>query len=204
MLQVNAAKPEVRSLLSARNELAGYLSRKRVIQQTRKAQSSQVARTQKSSRSPRPSQTKGLASSGMVPSGIPLAVDMEDLSILPPTTENPRECRTCYASDGCMLYRKVSECASTQSRSKADNHAPGTDCGERRNRSGRPSGRNLRSQGRSSHRRRCRILYEVGEFGHARGTGYHPEQESDMDYDSPRAREVRKVSRRSLTALTCE
>jgi DNA replication ATP-dependent helicase Dna2 len=29
-------------------------------------------------------------------------------SFLPPTIDHPRECKTCYAVDACMLYRKVS------------------------------------------------------------------------------------------------
>lgn len=111
MLEVKAAKPEIRSLLAARNELAGYLARKRVVQETRRARASQSLAglgAQKSQISPRKSQRAINTQEGMVPSGIPL--DMEDIGILPPTVENPRDCRNCYASDGCMLYRKVREC----------------------------------------------------------------------------------------------
>lgn len=28
-------------------------------------------------------------------------------SFLPPTIDSPRECKTCYAVDTCMLFRKV-------------------------------------------------------------------------------------------------
>jgi hypothetical protein len=108
MLEVKAAKPEMRSLLAARNELAGYLARKRVVQETRRARVSQSLgglATQKSQPSPGNWQRAVNTQEGMVPSGIPL--DIEDVAILPPTVENPRDCRNCYASDGCMLYRKV-------------------------------------------------------------------------------------------------
>lgn len=108
MLEVKAAKPEIRSLLAARNELAGYLSRKRVVQEARRAQASQAnaSGTRKAQPSPSKSQRALNSQGAMVPSGIPL--DIEDVGILPPTTENARECRNCYANDGCMLYRKVS------------------------------------------------------------------------------------------------
>lgn len=33
--------------------------------------------------------------------------DVDNFQFLPPTIDNPRECRTCYAVDSCMLYRKV-------------------------------------------------------------------------------------------------
>jgi DNA replication ATP-dependent helicase Dna2 len=32
---------------------------------------------------------------------------IEDLAFLPPTIDNARECKMCYAVDSCMLYRKV-------------------------------------------------------------------------------------------------
>ena len=110
MLEVKAARPEIRSLLAARNELAGYLARKRIVQETRRARASQKSEhgTQKTQLSPHKSQRAGNTQEiGMMPSGIPL--DIEDIGILPPTTDNPRDCRSCYASDGCMLYRKASQ-----------------------------------------------------------------------------------------------
>ena len=33
--------------------------------------------------------------------------DVEDAVFLPPTIDHPRECRSCYAVDSCMLYRKA-------------------------------------------------------------------------------------------------
>ncbi|ORX38549.1 AAA domain-domain-containing protein, partial [Kockovaella imperatae] len=33
--------------------------------------------------------------------------EIEDTAFLPPTIDHPKECRTCYAVDTCMLYRKT-------------------------------------------------------------------------------------------------
>lgn len=33
---------------------------------------------------------------------------IEDAGYLPPTINHARECKSCYAVDSCMLYRKVS------------------------------------------------------------------------------------------------
>jgi DNA replication ATP-dependent helicase Dna2 len=43
---------------------------------------------------------------------------IEDLAYLPPTIDNARECKMCYAVDSCMLYRKVRH--HHESRSRAD------------------------------------------------------------------------------------
>lgn len=90
LLEVAAAKPEVRSLLSGRNELAGYMSRKRILQERSKT---------------KPSASQKSASGTQ---SVPLsAMDIEELPVLPWTIDDPRECRSCYANEGCMLYRKV-------------------------------------------------------------------------------------------------
>jgi DNA replication ATP-dependent helicase Dna2 len=75
ILRVAANKNEIRSLIAQRNDLATYLSRKRVL-----------------------------------PGSKPATTDAEpvdNLAFLPPTIDHPRECKTCYASDSCMLYRRV-------------------------------------------------------------------------------------------------
>lgn len=98
ILRVEAKPNEIRALIIARNELAGYLSAKRKV-----------------------------PSSWMVAPSLPLRrgiqsdtsefhakadpeTDIEDTGtgqFLPATIDNPRECRSCYAVDSCMLYRKV-------------------------------------------------------------------------------------------------
>lgn len=47
------------------------------------------------------------------------AVQVET-AFLPPTIDNARECKTCYAVDSCMLYRKVSVTPGDERVSKAD------------------------------------------------------------------------------------
>ena len=34
-------------------------------------------------------------------------LDLEDAGFLPPTIDSAKECKSCYAVDTCMLYRKV-------------------------------------------------------------------------------------------------
>ncbi|KAJ9091006.1 hypothetical protein QFC19_009302 [Naganishia cerealis] len=152
VLEVPAATGEIRSLLMARNELAGYAARKRVRQERDKlergSQASQVRSTPNCSKlsvSVRPitarpavvgageleeadnddddefnhmddilpdlegalDSSAETARAQLQPTGISLTRDMEELSILPPTIDNERECARCYASDACMLYRRA-------------------------------------------------------------------------------------------------
>lgn len=132
ILQVPAAIGEVRSLLMSRNEMAGYASRKRVRQERQKVErGSQLSQ----GRTQPPPDKKVLdahtegddadefaflddalpnlhivneAETGLCATGIALTADVEELPILPPTIDNERECSRCYASDACMLYRRVS------------------------------------------------------------------------------------------------
>ncbi|WWC63257.1 uncharacterized protein I303_105857 [Kwoniella dejecticola CBS 10117] len=78
ILRVEAKQNEIRALIIARNELADWLSIKRRIPK----------------------------SSVPVESGALQVEDVED-SFLPPTIDNPKECKSCYAVDSCMLYRKT-------------------------------------------------------------------------------------------------
>lgn len=114
----------------SRNEMAGYASRKRVRQERAKiARPSQLsqARTQRPTKKEQPESEDGDASefahlddalptlhiagetieTGMRATGIALTADVEELPILPPTIDDERECSKCYASDACMLYRRV-------------------------------------------------------------------------------------------------
>ena len=77
ILRVEARPNEIRALIMARNELAGWISRQRSLVK------------------PEP----------QVSSDAP--VHFEDAMFLPPTIDNARECKSCYAVDSCMLYRKV-------------------------------------------------------------------------------------------------
>ncbi|WVR07485.1 hypothetical protein IAU60_004527 [Kwoniella sp. DSM 27419] len=79
ILRVEAKPNEIRALCIARNELADWLSKKRRV----------------------PKEAPGVSPTNASP-----VDDLED-AFLPPTLDNPRECRTCYAVDSCMLYRKA-------------------------------------------------------------------------------------------------
>ncbi len=109
LLQVPAAKGEVRSLLHTRNELAGYLARQRITRQNainatqaRKSQASQAGTQMKSS----PLKLGGFPV-GSTQAEKTTTAPMEELPFLPPTIDEPRTCRSCYSSDACMLYRKT-------------------------------------------------------------------------------------------------
>ncbi|KAK4689519.1 DNA replication ATP-dependent helicase/nuclease Dna2, partial [Tremellales sp. Uapishka_1] len=79
ILRVEARPNEIRALVIARNELAGYLNMKRMPQSRAREDS-------------------------VIP---PSQVDLEETPFLPATIDHPRECRTCHAVDTCMLYRKA-------------------------------------------------------------------------------------------------
>lgn len=142
VLEVPAATGEIRSLLMARNELAGYAARKRVRQEHDKLERKSQTYTQECKplvRLPLPDtihsavglveletsaddefahlddvlpdlhivDSLGTPQAGLQATGISLTRDMEESPILPPTIDNERECARCYASDACMLYRRV-------------------------------------------------------------------------------------------------
>ncbi|WRT68360.1 uncharacterized protein IL334_005336 [Kwoniella shivajii] len=79
ILRVEAKQNEIRALIVARNELADWLSKKR--------------------RLPKP------------PSAAEIEQKVEDVeeAFLPSTIDHVKECRSCYAVDSCMLYRKAIE-----------------------------------------------------------------------------------------------
>jgi DNA replication ATP-dependent helicase Dna2 len=79
ILRVEAKSNEIRALIIARNELAGWLAKQRTAW-------AELAPVQ-----PPPAEV----------------ADIED-TFLPPTIDHSRECKSCYAVDTCMLYRKVS------------------------------------------------------------------------------------------------
>lgn len=76
ILRVEARPNEIRALIMARNELAGWMSKRRSLDPVVE---------------------------------VPKSTDeaIEDIGYLPPTIDNARECKMCYAVDSCMLYRKV-------------------------------------------------------------------------------------------------
>ncbi|KAL6302085.1 Dna2-domain-containing protein [Sparassis latifolia] len=87
VVRVPAARNEVRALLVARNDMAGYMMRRI-----------------RGSRSQRNSADKKQSST---------VEDLEELpqseSFLPPTIDDVWQCGKCYALDTCMLYRKAVE-----------------------------------------------------------------------------------------------
>ena len=82
VLRVEAKENEIRALIMARNDLAHYLARQRSLPEP-------VLGTQ----------------------GTQYSFDdgLEDSGLLPPTIDHAKECRSCYAVDTCMLYRKVGQ-----------------------------------------------------------------------------------------------
>ena len=94
ILRVEARPNEIRALIMARNEIAAWMTRKRRIPPTPSAGEAEVAGSE-------------MAISVSVKKNTATA-DMEDLALLPPTIDHARECKSCYAVDSCMLYRKVS------------------------------------------------------------------------------------------------
>ena len=78
ILRVEARPNEIRALIMARNELAAWMSKRRSLDLT-----------------PLPNSKEREAT------------EVEDMVYLPPTIDNARECKMCYANDSCMLYRKV-------------------------------------------------------------------------------------------------
>ncbi|OCF42705.1 DNA replication ATP-dependent helicase Dna2 [Kwoniella heveanensis CBS 569] len=80
ILRVEAKANEIRALIIARNELADWLSKKRSLPKA----------------IPTDSYSSGWS-----------AVDDVEEAFLPPTIDHARECKTCYAVDSCMIYRKT-------------------------------------------------------------------------------------------------
>lgn len=86
ILRVEARPNEIRALIIARNELAHYMAKERSLD-------------------------GGASEPAQFVTGSPdtgTGHDDELETFLPPTIDNPRECKKCHAVDSCMLYRKVS------------------------------------------------------------------------------------------------
>ena len=84
VLRVEARPNEIRALIATRNELAHYLAKQRSLGTSSPLASSAASRSEECPET-----------------------DVE--SFLPPTIDDPRECKMCYASDTCMLFRKVGQ-----------------------------------------------------------------------------------------------
>lgn len=98
ILRVEAKVNEIRALILARNELASHLAQKRTVAT--------------SSTFDHPRGSAGVLQgdfdvSNARESPVKDDLNLEDIPFLPPSIDNPKECRTCYAVDSCMLYRKV-------------------------------------------------------------------------------------------------
>ncbi|KAI5119550.1 hypothetical protein M0805_008536 [Coniferiporia weirii] len=85
VIRVPSGWNEVRGLIMARNEMAGYLMRR--IRKTRgnKSEDNQSRESAESKN------------------------DQNERSFLPPTIDQERACSRCYAADACMLYKKAIE-----------------------------------------------------------------------------------------------
>jgi len=90
VLRVEARPNEIRALIVARNELAHFLAKKRSLDD-------------------------GAMTVSTLSDTVGEDPDHETKSFLPPTIDNRRECKMCYAVDTCMLYRKVGKKTETSS-----------------------------------------------------------------------------------------
>ena len=123
ILQIPAAKHELRSLIMARNTLAGYLARKRPPPSSApppvtadvavSASPTPVPEEADDARKKREEEEQEDALWAEMDAEMeveePVAVvEKERPSFLPPSIENAWVCKRCYQSDSCMLYRKVS------------------------------------------------------------------------------------------------
>lgn len=81
VVQVPVSRNELRGLIIARNEMAGYMARRHWKPKARGGHVQVEVEGEKSG-------------------------DVEE-AFLPPTIDDERTCKRCYTLDTCMLYRKV-------------------------------------------------------------------------------------------------
>ncbi|EPQ56685.1 hypothetical protein GLOTRDRAFT_75513 [Gloeophyllum trabeum ATCC 11539] len=95
VVKVPAARLELKGLILARNEIAGYMVRRHRVVGVKRAQNT----------------------------GHQAGDDLDSESFLPPTIDDERTCKRCYALDTCMLYRKAVERVEDHSSPIADIYA---------------------------------------------------------------------------------
>ncbi|OWZ77552.1 DNA replication ATP-dependent helicase Dna2 [Cryptococcus neoformans Bt85] len=98
ILRVEAKQNEIRALIMARNELAMYISKQR-----------KVPRHLPDGDRPVEILRRGVVKKEMLREDKreeKLETEVEE-AFLPPTIDNMRDCKMCYAVESCMLYRKV-------------------------------------------------------------------------------------------------
>ncbi|KAI0794807.1 DNA replication factor Dna2-domain-containing protein, partial [Abortiporus biennis] len=86
VVRVPRARNEIRGLIIARNELAGYMKRRMGVEKDWKLKKETVSKVQRDE-----------------------VGDVEDEPFLPPTIDDSRTCGRCFVLDTCMLYRKAVE-----------------------------------------------------------------------------------------------
>ncbi|KAG8887928.1 Tripartite DNA replication factor [Tulasnella sp. 332] len=98
LIRVNASRHDLRGLIISRNNTASYMMRRRP---TRDEDERQDAEVFDGADVPIPSSSQGL---------VPLVSQTREVEdFLPPTIDEEYICKNCYASEGCMLYRKAVE-----------------------------------------------------------------------------------------------
>lgn len=115
ILRVEAKQNEIRALIMARNELAMYMSKQRKVPK----------------HLPEDDRPVEILRGGVVKKELlkeekeekELEAEVEEV-FLPPTLDNMRDCRMCYAVESCMLYRKVSVLSSFRVSVLHDYHRP--------------------------------------------------------------------------------
>lgn len=99
ILRVEAKQNEIRALIMARNELAMYISKQRKVPKHLPEGNRPVEILRKSVVKKEMLKEEKREEK--------LETEVEE-AFLPPTIDNMRDCKMCYAVESCMLYRKVS------------------------------------------------------------------------------------------------
>ncbi|KAG8995284.1 Tripartite DNA replication factor [Tulasnella sp. JGI-2019a] len=98
LIRVTASRHDLRGLIISRNNTASYMMRRRASKDGDDREDTGVLDDS--------DLPKRSAAQSTIPAVAPVR-EMEDF--LPPTIDQEYTCKKCYASDGCMLYRKAIE-----------------------------------------------------------------------------------------------
>ncbi|KAL7423852.1 DNA replication endonuclease-helicase Dna2 [Cryptotrichosporon argae] len=102
ILRVEAKLHEIRALVIARNELAEFLSKNREVGHEYSRSTTRAPVAGLTNLGP-----AGNSQESSTPDDGTVEVEAIEDTFLPPTIDNMRECKGCFAVDTCMLYRKA-------------------------------------------------------------------------------------------------
>lgn len=104
IFRVQAARNEIRSLLITRNQFATFLHRRMHLSRT--------------SDKPKKYKKKQEEDEDEFDEYFTPEIEVEQPLLMPEPIDSERDCKWCYASDACMLFRKVSSAISKLNRTK--------------------------------------------------------------------------------------